>query len=425
MSPRARPPTPTARTMGRLLPIVYACLALVAVSLWPASAEAYPWMIRHGYGACRTCHTDPSGGETLNSFGRLQGDQLMQMRYSSDKSPSASRGFLWGAVDPPSQLQLGGSLRSMTIYTPDDSDVRAFPMQMDVYGHLRLGKVKAGGSIGLGRAPAGSPHQQAAQVTSNSGGLNMLSRNHWVGYEITPEVLLRGGRINLPFGHRLVEHVLWVRDRTRTDRESDQQHGVAFAYTGTELSAELMLIAGNYQISPDRFRERGYSATAEYLITPKLGIGLSSLFTTASADRFTLQDNTVNRHVHGLKGRWSPVKPLVLLLEGDVILQSAPEASDSSPNEPSRDLGYAGMLMADVELIQGLHLIGIGELLDAGFVDPGLLEPPDKAPGFGEPALGGWIGINWFFLPHLDLRIDAVFRQEEQTTLQAQLHAYL
>ena len=47
--------------------------------LSPASAHAYPWMIRHDYTGCATCHADPSGAGLLTDYGRAQNVLLMQM----------------------------------------------------------------------------------------------------------------------------------------------------------------------------------------------------------------------------------------------------------------------------------------------------------------------------------------------------------
>lgn len=394
--------------------MLWAALAGLLVTLVPARADAYPFMIRHGYGSCRNCHTDPSGGETLNAFGRLQGDQILMMRWGDDRSPGKSRGFLWGAVDPPSQLDVGGSFRSMTVAQPSESEVRSFPMQADAYGHLRMGKVRVAGSVGASRTRPGASHTQAAQVTTSTDGMNLVSRNHWVGYELDPEVLVRAGRINLPFGIRVPEHVLWVRDQTHTDRESDQQHGVAISYSGTKLRGEILGIAGNYQLAPDEFRDRGYAGFAEYFLDTKLAVGVSSLITVAQADRFTLREEPVTRQAHGVLARWSPVRPLVMLLEADALLVT------------ERTPGYVGMLQVDVEVVQGLHVIATGEVLDAGKDDRPLRgRAAAAAPGVGEPKLGGWAGVNWFFLPHLDVRVEALARQEDPLTLLAQFHAYL
>ena len=69
-----------------------------------------------------------------------------------------------------------------------------------------------------------------------------------------------------------------------------------------------MGILGNYQISPDKFRERGYSAYGEYLLDTHTALGVSSLITHAAADRFTSQPLT--RQAHGVTARafTSPVR---------------------------------------------------------------------------------------------------------------------
>jgi hypothetical protein len=67
-------------------------------------------------------------------------------------------------------------------------------------------------------------------------------------------------------------------------------------------------------------------------------------------------------------------------------------------------------------------------VLNRGKVDPEALdtfEREDEGPGRGETRLGLWGTINWFLLPHVDLRVDLVTRQRRATMLQTQLHIYL
>ena len=67
------------------------------VSLFPSRAHAYTWMIKHGYSSCPVCHADPSGGELLTQYGRVQSDELLRMTYgkpsggSSHSEPKAPR----------------------------------------------------------------------------------------------------------------------------------------------------------------------------------------------------------------------------------------------------------------------------------------------------------------------------------------------
>jgi len=315
----------------------------------------------------------------------------------------------------------------MTIVRPvaatGQRSVWFFPMQADVYGGLELGGFRAEGSLGVAKVPAQFFYTRAAQVTTNQGDqFNMISRTHWLGWSFdNDKYLVRAGRMNLPFGIRIPEHVMWVRASTRTDRESDQQHGVAFAYNGDVLRGEIMAIAGNYQISPDRFRERGYSAYVEWMLADWAAIGGSSLVTYAGSDIVTNEDKPTVREAHGLFARVAVVPQVVLLAEGDALIKTR------------HDAGYTGFLQADYEPVQGLHFDATGEVLDDGYEKSTGLA---KSPGFGQPRFGGWLSTFWFFLPHFEMRLDGIVQQYQSATplpgqphldvqLLAQLHVYL
>ncbi len=472
-----------------LLPL----LALTA----PREAQAYTWMIKHGYPACNACHTDPSGGELLTFYGRIisqefvstkwsgsdeeSGQQLLRRRYAAaptrfaaraklaDKegdaaaeapadgegekpaegdaaaegekpadaasteaapaepaaeSPTDITPFMFGAFDLPTWLSLGASYRHLNIIKPGgDEKFKTFPMMMDLYGQAQFGSFKMGGSIGGARVPAGSPYARAAQVTGAQGkDWNLISRTHYVGWDFSTELSVRAGRLNLPFGVRIPEHVMWVRQASRTDRESAQQHGVSVNYLGEKFRFELMGIAGNYQISPDKFRERGYSGYFEYFTGAKTAVGVSSLVTVAKTDRLSPGGGSMTRMAHGGMFRTAVGEQVVFVAEVNALSRSR------------HDLGYVGFAQVDYEPWQGLHFMLTGEMLDEGHPKPSK-DPADptgmamittaRTPGLGKPKVGGWLSAAWFFLPHFDVRIDGVQRTDEDLQILAQLHVYL
>jgi hypothetical protein len=399
------------RALLRVLALV---LPVLLVMLAPARADAYAWMIKHGYTNCGTCHADPSGGETLTPYGRAQSDILLRMRWDGksveEAEPSSTMNFA-GFIELPEPLLLGGSFRMASSLR--SGDLKAFPMQMDLYGQARIGTFFFGGSVGLARVDVGSPHARPAQITTGQGKvMNVLSRTHYVGMDFAQgQYTVRAGRLNLPFGMRMPEHTLWAREATRTDRESDQQHGVALAYNTQHVRAEGMVILGNYQINPDEFRERGYSFYLEVAASQHAAFGVSSLYTLANRDRLTLDSNTV-RGAHGVFTRVALFDPLALMAEVDLLTDS------------TRKLGYTGFAQLDYEVIQGLHGMFTVEGLDAGYPRaPG--EPPVReTPGQGKLGMGYWISAAWFFLPHFDMRVDGIVRPSEFTLL-TQLHAFL
>jgi hypothetical protein len=447
-------------------------LVALFVSLFPSRAHAYTWMIKHGYASCPVCHADPSGGELLTAYGRVQSDELLRMRYgkssesshnqlkaprlvrntlerktdalsgedteakpeeatadeeaptaaateeaapttSSEESTSYPGEFLWGLVKLPDWLLLGGSYRHLNVWRPglETKKFSSFPMMADLYGQLQFGNFRVEGSLGVVRVGVGSPYARAAQITTNQGDQwNLLSRTHWLGYDLAEGTMtLRAGHMNLPFGIRIPEHTMWVRQATLTDRESAQQDGVAFAYNGEKLRGEVMAILGNYQVNPDQYRQRGYSLFGEYMVGERTALGVSSMVTKAKKDRITFEADPL-RQAHGAFIRSALTEDLVLLAEADALLTS------------DHDAGYVGFAQADYEITRGLHLMATGEVQDRGYDQ---LIGGEKKKGNGQPQFGVWGSVDWFFLPHCEIRADAYSRQNDEFTVLGQLHVFL
>ncbi|MBK7395975.1 MAG: hypothetical protein IPJ34_06630 [Myxococcales bacterium] len=411
MIPVRHGPSVHAGTRGvALLVASIAALCALLVVLVPREAAAHPFMIRHGYSACGMCHLDPSGGTALTEYGRAQSDLLLRSQWvkkGEGEEASSSANFLFGAVKTPEWLFAGGSVRLMELYTKvqdQASTTRFIPMQSDLRLGIQAKRIRGYLSFGYQQKQG-----RAAAITTKTEN-NLVSREHWLGIDFDDgAMLLRGGRIDLPFGIRTVEHNLWVRSATRTDINDQQQHGVSFLYQSDKLRGELMAILGNYQLGPDAYRERGYSGYLEYAPIPEAAFGLSSKFTSAKRD--PIERLTVARHAHGVFGRVVPAKPLVLMTELDLLL-------DAHPLDSAR-VGMTGVLQADLEAWQGLHLVATGEFLR---------ETRDTHP----TSYGTWLSAWWFVLPHVDLRLDLMERwmatstgRIPVTSLIGQVHLWL
>lgn len=427
------------REGSRLLLFQAALAVLLACFTWVDDAHAYAWMIRHDYTACGSCHADPSGGELLTHYGRVTSDLVLRTQYGSKKAEEGEKkdsnaefggpptGVLWGAIDLPKSLLLSGAYRNLYVIRPGEDKAFTFVpvMQADLYGQFKAGPVSVGGSLGIGKVPVGSPHVRAAQVTGNQeGGMNLLSRTHYVGVDAGDKVVIRAGRLNLPFGVRIPEHTSWVREATRTDRESDQQHGLAISYVGENLRMEVMGIAGNFQtkltpggeysdLSPGSIHERGYSMFVEGIAGTNFAAGISSKVTYAELDRVTFERKSL-RQAHGLTMRYAPFHSFSILSEADVLFRSNANA------------GFVAFVQADYELIQGLHVLLTGELVDQGMPVQAVGEDtPLATPGVGTPRGGGWLSLDWFFYRQLEFRTDLMLRYNEPLTILGQLHMYL
>ncbi|MDP2315489.1 MAG: hypothetical protein Q8P41_21505 [Pseudomonadota bacterium] len=356
-----------------------ALLALFAlfVAILPGRAEAYPWMIRHGYTNCAQCHVDPSGGGVLTDYGRAQGEILVRTQYKKmTKEPGKEADFLLGLFPLPDALLLQGDVRGMVI--PQPGNVRAILMQGDLRAAVVAGPFVATGTLG-----AVSEGGQGAWVTSNDAGWNLVAREYWAGIAPAKGWMIKAGRMNLPYGIRTENHILYTRSATRTTTNDEQQLGASVTYASKRFRAEVMGIAGNFQVRPDVFRERGYSLYATWAPEKTLELGVSSLLTVAGADVETLAPRT--RQAHGVFTRYAPIDPLAILAEADLLLSDDDGTSTS---------GVVGNLVVDWEPKQGVHVMGIGGYCDASFADT------------SAPAYTGGGAVQWFLAPRVDIRMD-------------------
>lgn len=346
-------------------------------------AHAFPWMIKHGYARCAQCHADPSGGGVLTPYGRGAGEILLPTVYTprpKDWEPGTEANFLYGAVTLPEALALQFDTRHLVI--PEPGNFRWIAMQADLRSQLDLGPVRAYASAGWV-----SEGGAAAWITSNEGaGGNAVSREHWIGVDPLKGLLIRAGRMNLPFGIRSEEHILYTRSATRTDTNDQQQTGLAVGYNRGPFRGEAMAIAGNFQVRPDDFRERGYSAYVAYAPVKTVEVGVSSLYTSADLDIASLEQNT--RQAHGVFGRVAIGEPIAILAEAD-LLRAATTGGDPLT-------GAVGALQVDAEVTPGVHVRGTGEWCDDAL--------SDGVPG----VASGWLTAQWFFTWRTDIRIDAI-----------------
>jgi hypothetical protein len=333
----------------------------------------------------------------------------MQSRYgetSEEASPLA--GLAWGQIQTSDALRLGGDFREAFFSMKPDgatSTSQFLTMQADLFGDVKVNHFRAEASIGF--APTGDLPASLTRSPSD----NLISRDHWLGYELDEEGswLLRAGRIALPFGIRAIEHNLFARTLTRTDIDATQQYGVALSVNKEQVRGELMGIVGNFQVHPDEFRERGYSGFIEYAPMNTLALGASSLFTRATRD--IAYGVTDYRYANGIFARYAPIEQFVFLAEADSVYQSLTWNGHRG--------GYAGFVQADVEPSQGIHLMFTGESMNSGAA--------------GESAsYAGWFSAVWFFWSHMDFRWDNIYQvlgspagNTEVLSLLIQFHVYL
>ncbi len=371
-------------------------------------------MIRHDYTGCAVCHVDPSGAGLLTDYGRAQNVLLMQMHYGSfspgSEAPSYA-GFAYGVVPMPDWLLAQVTFRGAEFWvnettravvnTPSvtQTDQRFLMMLLDARAELKLGIFRAAGSLGWGTTPFTLP---AVVLTNRAGTNQLLARDYWVGLQLDDSLLVRLGRINLPFGLRNVEHTSWVRNNTQTDINYSQQSGLSVAFDNGHVRTEVLAILGNLNISPDAFRQRGFSGLVEVPVAERASIGFSALVTRA--DLSTSTPSPTLRQVYGGFARWAPIEAVAVVAEGDVYMNKTLGSGVLQANGVT-------WLQVDWEPIQGLHFAPAVETLNSY--------------GISGTAFGTWMTIDWYCLPHTDIRLDGLYRFQPTSTSATDTFSFL
>ncbi len=402
--------------LGSATPLIL----LFALTL-SAAASAFPFMVRHNYASCAVCHVDPSGAGQLTAYGRAQSDVLLRWRpvpppKGTEIELSKTSNFLW-FIEMPEWLNLSGNIRGGAfVPISSGSSIRPLYMATDLYATVSASRFVAHATVGPGfNADSARIFPGCGNGTVNSSctrSISVLAREYWAGFRVADDtVLIRGGRFNLPFGLRNNEHTSWVRKLTQTDINQAQQTGVSISFNSDTLRGELMAIAGNFQIGPDVYRDRGYAAFGEYSVAERFYVGLSSKITGAAAD-LAPPRGPVTRHAHGAFARWAPVEALAILAEADLIATQRSGLLD--------EVGFASWLQLDLEFVQGAHLMGS-------------FEAKAGTEGVKGVSVGGWLSSAWYVAPHVELRLDGIYSRNAKAdgsadsviTALVQLHAFL
>ena len=211
----------------------------------PASAE--PTFLSKQYPRCTACHYAASGGGLLTPYGRsLSREEISTFGPQGAGGEPASGGtggeenFLFGSLGSESPLQFGLDVRPshLEVDVPGRSiDDRNFLMNLDLQAAWRRDRWTAYGAIG--REPA-------------SGG-GLISYEHWVAYQITDRVSVRGGRFLPAYGVRFADHTSFTRERLDLAQD-DQVYGVE---VGVSTDRSLLQVS----IGPGRTESLIFSST--------------------------------------------------------------------------------------------------------------------------------------------------------------------
>lgn len=241
--------------------------------------QAFPEMVRHGYANCTSCHVSPSGGGVLTTYGRELSKEILST-WSGEREHLP----LYGAVELPKPLRLGGDIRTVQIYkdTPEVREGRYFLMQADIEAAWVTEQFTAVATVG--RDP-GSPYTQDDD--------EWLSRRHYILLPFASNMSVRAGRFLRNYGLMIPDHTSEIRG------------GLNWGQGTETYNAEFNVQEENYAISitgvggrpddEDVVSEKGFAARASRFFMSKFKLGANYFY-----GRTTDQ---VGRELYGLD--WS------------------------------------------------------------------------------------------------------------------------
>lgn len=384
----------------RFLGLLVGSLVVLAISLIPTAAEAYPqWQFSSGTTRCSQCHYSPAGGGLLTNYGRdAIGEDLST--WEGDGS------FLHGATELPDWLKLGFDWRMAFLATddggPDQPKSALFPMQLD--SHLRLefdafSFNAIGGFRAQARTTEGGPVPENNFQPGNEN--RLVSREHFVSWQpSTRGAYVRAGRFFAPFGLRMAEHIVYVR-RDLGFNNLQESYNLSGGYLENEWEAHVTVFAPDY-VQNTGTQEMGAAAYYERRLRGETaGIAAQAKYAMGDAGA---------RAIGGLVGKLF-IEPahLLILGEGNIIHQM-PDGTDAAQQ-------FAGLFGASFLPVRGIMLTAFGERFASD------LRNSNAAVNAGTGLL------SWFPYPHFEVqlvgRMQAASTGDPIKTVLAQFHYFL
>ena len=272
-------------------------------------AWAEPTFLSKQYPRCTTCHYSASGGGLLTPYGRsLSREEISTFgRQGAGGAPAGAargeEGFLFGVLASESPLQLGLDVRPSHLGVAVDGRAlpdRNFLMNLDLQAAWRQGRWTAYGT--LGREPA-------------RGGAGPVSYEHWVAYQATDGLGVRGGRFLPAYGVRFADHTSFTREGLDLAQDG-QVYGVEVGLSTDRTLLHVSAGPGRAESLVDDDGRRAFTAAGRFQLDlgPRMVLAASVLHRGAS-EAAARSTNT------GLSFGYAPASWLTTWTHADVGFQ--------------------------------------------------------------------------------------------------------
>lgn len=362
-----------------ILFVLFACGSRVS------RVYAFPEMVRHGYVHCTSCHTTLTGGGLLNEYGRsLSKELLSQLTFRGGAAPEGDEKFLYGTVQPPNWLLLGGDIRLLQAFveTKEVSRGRFLIMQTDLDASAQVNdRLRVFASMGRVE-PRESDKTAKDFIMSPRHGIEFIlnkpdAESRWT---------LRLGRFMPSYGINFAEHMFATR-RLLDFSPGQERYASELSWVSDQISmVATQIFSQNY------YDEKKYERGSVFQVATVLGenskIG-ANIYSTEREEG----DEQYSRRVLGIYAHFALDKKWYALAEVD------------RPQGRDRKWGFIELFKLGYEIHQGLHFFGIQEFTR--------LDTEHSAP----QAVAYSLGSQWFPRPHWDIL--GIYRRERDQTISA------
>ncbi len=310
--------------------MILALFLFLQTNLFQQYSQAFPEMVRDGYVNCNTCHISLNGGGLLNDYGRAIIREELSIWKSSDEK-SREQDFLYGVLDdaPISKwLKLGADVRSVYFYQNDEfhNSGQTIFMQGDFEAAATFGRFTILGDSGVKQDPGKNAEY--------------ISRRHWIGYAITDEWNIRGGKFEPTYGINTPEHVTLTRDPLHLG-QGNEGYNLELSRITEQWSLFVSGLFGRPDDSKLKpIKDKGFAVQGSYSPTEKLKFGVNTLYgSTDLSKRWLLGGFAILGITH----------ELLFMTEMDYQYKDTPVK------------GFASTQKLSYELIPGLWAFGVQE----------------------------------------------------------------
>lgn len=375
-------------------------MIFILLTFMTKESNAYPNFISYGYQSCLACHYNPYGNGPLTDYGRAVGASTLSDRKFfkskiSDDQIAQMSDFFMGykkISEKKSWLRPSASYRGiMVTQNPlGEGDIENRYITMDAGAGLTL-KFLNDQLYFVGTLSYAPPKGVGDDIES------YRSREHYVGYRISPKYGVYVGMMDKVFGLRIADHTAFSRTITNLN-QNDQTHGAVFHYSHEKIEAGLHAFIGNLVQDPE-LRQQGVSGQIEYSLNETTRVGGSVLVSSSDLQDINMQAG----HLRTAIGKGNSI-----MLE---LGRVSKETLGSDPDET-----YYLMMQNHYLFRRGLW---------------GILTAEAALPGSNDLIIRFGPGVQWFLTPRVELRMDlyntknyGTFTLSDDWYLASQLHLW-